>query len=87
MIFPEVNLIETGKNIIKLRKEKGLSRQNLADLLYVKYCTVWTWEIGKRCPEIDNLLALSFIFNVKLDDLLVIRYPQENPNVEEIKGE
>lgn len=73
MIFPEIDLIETGKNITKLRKEKGLSRQDLADLLYLRYCTVWTWETGKRSPEIDNLIALAFLFNVKLDDLLVIK--------------
>lgn len=85
MIFPVIDPIETGKNITKLRKEKGLSRQNLANLLYLKYCTVWAWEVGKQPPGVDNLIALAFLFEVKLDDLVAIK--DDLMAIEEIENE
>lgn len=53
----------------KLRKEKGYSQEELADLLDVSRQSVSKWESGTTYPEMDKLLSLCKIFNVSLDDL------------------
>lgn len=53
----------------KLRKEKGYSQEELADLLDVSRQSVSKWESGTTYPEMDKLLSLCKIFNVTLDDL------------------
>ena len=53
----------------KLRREKGYSQEQLADLLDVSRQSVSKWESGTTYPEMDKLLSLCKIFNVTLDDL------------------
>ena len=52
-----------------LRKEKGYSQEQLADLLDVSRQSVSKWELGTTYPEMDKLLMICKIFNVTLDDL------------------
>lgn len=60
-----------GENIKKLRKEKNLSQEQLAEMLNVSRQAVSKWESGKTYPDIDNLVLLRDIFNVTLDDLII----------------
>ena len=60
-----------GENIKKLRKEKSLSQEQLAEMLNVSRQAVSKWESGKTYPDIDNLILLKDIFNVTLDDLVI----------------
>ena len=53
----------------KLRKEKNMSQEQLADLLDVSRQSVSKWESGTTYPEMDKLLSLCKIFDVTLDDL------------------
>ena len=53
----------------KLRKEKGYSQEQLADLLDVSRQSVSKWESGTTYPEMDKLLSLCKIFDITLDDL------------------
>lgn len=53
----------------KLRKEKGYSQEQLADMLDVSRQSVSKWESGTTYPEMDKLLSLCKIFDVTLDDL------------------
>ncbi len=52
----------------RLRKEKGLSQEQLADMLDVSRQSVSKWESGSTYPEMDKLIMLCKIFNVTLDD-------------------
>ncbi len=54
----------------KLRKEKGLSQQNLAELLAVNQTAVSQWERDITTPSSRMLLKLSQIFNVNPCELL-----------------
>ena len=53
-----------------LRKEKGLSQEQLAELLNVSRQAVSKWESGQTYPEIDKLIKLSDLFNITVDDLI-----------------
>ncbi len=59
-----------GDKIYNLRQEKGLSQNELADLLDVSRQSVSKWEIGASVPDIDKLIKLSEIFSVSIDSLV-----------------
>ena len=53
-----------------LRKEKGMSQENLAETIGVSRQAVSKWESGQSYPEMDKLIALSELFNVSMDNLV-----------------
>lgn len=63
----------TGKKIRKLRKEKGISQEELAFNLGVARQTVSNWEIDAKVPTTDNIIALSDFFNVPPDHILKLK--------------
>lgn len=60
-----------AENIKKLRREKRLSQEQLAEMLNVSRQAVSKWESGKTYPDIENLILLKDIFNLTLDDLII----------------
>ncbi len=56
--------------LIQLRKQKGYSQEELADMLGVSRQSVSKWESGQSYPETDKLISLSEIFSVTTDYLL-----------------
>ena len=60
--FPEI--------LKDLRIEKNLSRQELADLIYVSVRTISYWELGQRECNLEQLVTLSKVFCVTTDYLL-----------------
>ena len=59
-----------GKNLQKLRKEKGLSQDALANRLYVTRQSVSQWENDRTMPSVDLLLKLSEVFDTTVDAML-----------------
>ena len=53
-----------------LRKKKGLTQQEIADLVHVDRVRITKWENGKREPNFENLSMLACIFDVSIDFLL-----------------
>jgi len=58
------------EKLLQLRKEKELSQENLAKDLNVSRQSVSKWESGQSLPDIENLIRLSDIFKISLDDLI-----------------
>lgn len=56
-----------GDNIKRLRKNKGLKQQEIAELLGVKRNTYSDWENGKTEPSFENLVKLADLLDVSLD--------------------
>lgn len=71
-----MNLTYLGDNIADLRKNVGLSQEELAEKLGVSRQAVSKWERNETYPETENLIALSNLFNLSLDDL--VNKPQDN---------
>lgn len=65
-------------NLQKMRKEKGLSQEQLAEMLGVSRQAISKWESGNSYPEIEKLIQLSEIFNTTLDNLI----KGENPDIQ-----
>ena len=53
-----------------LRKQKNISQEQLAEKIHVSRQAITKWESGNGIPDIENLLAISSIFNESIDSLL-----------------
>lgn len=65
-----MDLMKTGKFIADLRKEKGLTQEQLGDKIGVTNKTVSRWETGVYLPSADVMLALGELFNVSVNEIL-----------------
>ena len=61
--------IPIGRNIRRLRVEKGMTQTELAQALCVSFQAVSKWENGYSYPDMDLLLPLAKTFDVSLDVL------------------
>jgi len=59
-----------AEKLKELRKQKGISQEGLAEKLYVSRQAITKWESGNGIPDIENLIAISALFNESLDSLL-----------------
>ncbi len=62
--------MEFHEKLQELRKNKGLTQEELAEALYVSRTAVSKWESGRGYPNIESLKAISKFFSVSIDDLL-----------------
>lgn len=53
-----------------MRKNRGLTKEELAQVLYVSRIAISKWESGRGYPSIDSLKEISNYFGVTIDDLL-----------------
>lgn len=56
--------------LIELRKEKGLTQKNLADLLGIAPVSWQRFEYGSSKPKLENIIILADYFNVSIDYLV-----------------
>ena len=59
-----------SEKLIELRKEKGLSQEDLAYELEVPRQIISNWETNLTMPDVQSLLKLSKLFQISIDDLL-----------------
>ena len=62
--------MEFNKKLQELRKQKGLTQEDVAASLFVSRTAVSKWESGRGYPNIDSLKALAALFSVTVDELL-----------------
>lgn len=62
--------MELNEKLQQLRKQRGLTQEELAEMLYVSRTAISKWESGRGYPSIDSLKAISKLFAISIDDLL-----------------
>ncbi len=62
--------VQTGKLIAELRKQQGLTQQQLAERLNLSNKTISKWESGAGSPDISNLEVLADTLGISVDELL-----------------
>ena len=73
MNIPTIDLIKTGENITALRKQAGLSVKDLQEIFgFNSPQAIYKWQQGATLPAVDNLVVLASIFNVTVDELLIL---------------
>lgn len=73
-----------GENLKRLRKEKGLTQEQLAERLNVSFQAVSKWECGDGYPDIVMLPLIAQIFGVSLDELVGMQKICSNEEAEKI---
>ncbi len=70
--LPVIDMVRTGQNIARLRKQAGLSVRDLQDVFgFATPQAIYKWQQGVALPTIDNLVVLAAVLQVRLDDILV----------------
>ena len=71
--MPTINMVATGRNIMRLREKAGLSVKDLAEIFgFATPQAVYKWQHGTAMPTIDNLVVLAAVFGVTMDAIIVI---------------
>lgn len=71
-LMSQINIIQTGACIRELRKASGISMKTMMKIFnFDTSRAFYNWEKGVNTPSIDNLLVLSALFGVTLDELIV----------------
>lgn len=62
--------MEFHEKLQELRKNRGMTQEELAEVLYVSRTAISKWESGRGYPSIDSLKRIASYFSVTIDDLL-----------------
>ena len=74
--MPVIDMVRTGQNIGRLRKQVGLSVRDLQDVFgFATPQAIYKWQQGAALPTLDNLVVLAAVLQVRMDDILVITDP------------
>ena len=69
--------MEFHNKLYNLRKQKGLSQEEIANRLNVSRQTISKWEVGDATPDMKKLIAISDMFEISLDELVMDKVPTQ----------
>lgn len=69
-------LMGFNNKLYELRKQKGFSQEELASRLNVSRQTISKWEVGDSTPDMEKLIAISDLFGISLDELVLDKAPE-----------
>ena len=75
--------IETANRLLQYRKQAGLSQEELAEKIGVSRQAVSKWERSEASPDTDNLVEISKIYGVSLDEMLGLNNAKEDEETKE----
>ncbi len=71
--IPTIDMVGTGRNIVKLRESAGMSVRDLQDIFgFATPNAIYKWQKGLAMPTVDNLIILAAIFGVSVDDIIAV---------------
>lgn len=86
--IPTIDMVKTGQNILRLRKQAGLSVKELQDIFgFATPQAIYKWQQGATIPTVDNLIVLASIFHVQVEEILVIEPFEDEPDTASYKVE
>lgn len=79
--FPVIDPVATGRNIVRLRTEHGMTVRDLQEYFgFEEPQAIYKWQRGKSLPTVDNLYALGRLLGVPMEQILV---PAADPSTTE----
>ena len=66
----EVDQVKIGNFLKKLRKEKGITQEQLAEILNVSGRTVSRWETGNNMPDISILVDIADYYDISIPEII-----------------
>jgi transcriptional regulator with XRE-family HTH domain len=80
--------MEFNNKLYELRKQKGFSQEELANRLNVSRQTISKWEVGESSPDMEKLVAISELFDISLDELVLDKaVKKEEPSEQIVRSE
>ena len=82
--YPVIDMYKTGENIKHLREERNISVSALQEYLGLASSqAIYNWQRGTCLPTVDHLCALSRLFNVPMEDILILECTDKiySPNI------
>ena len=76
-----------GDNIKRLRRQKGITQEILAERMHVSIAAVSKWERNETLPDISMVLPLASYFGVSTDELLGLDAAKTEARIQEILNE
>ena len=74
MTIPAIDMVATGRNIMKVRKAAGLSVREIQNIFgFTTPQAIYKWQHGTAMPTIDNLVVLAAVLDVTIDEILVVQ--------------
>ena len=72
MEYPIINMEQTGARIQELRRQSGYSVKDLQKAMDpISYQAIYKWQQGLSLPSVDNLVILSELFHVPMDQIII----------------
>ena len=74
--MPVIDMTATGVNIVRLRRNAGLTVRDLQAVFgFSTPQAIYKWQRGDAMPTLDNIVALAAVLGVTVDEILVFRDP------------
>ena len=71
--IPAIDAVKTGERINQLRIEKNLSVKDLQGVFgFTTPQAIYKWQRGEALPSVDNLVVLARVFEVSIEEILVV---------------
>ena len=71
---PVINMTATGKNIMRLRINAGMTVKDLQDVFgFSTPQAIYKWQRGTAMPTLDNMVVLATVFGVRMDEIIVVQ--------------
>ena len=72
--IPVINMTATGKNIMRLRKNAGMTVKDLQDVFgFTTPQAIYKWQRGTALPTLDNMVVLAAVFGVTIDEIIIFQ--------------
>lgn len=73
LLLPTIDMVATGNNISRLREQAGMTVRDLQGVFgFATPQAIYKWQNGISMPTVDNLIVLSAVLNVKVEDIVVL---------------
>ncbi|MCR5137451.1 MAG: helix-turn-helix domain-containing protein [Oscillospiraceae bacterium] len=72
--IPVINMTATGRNIMRLRMNAGMSVAQLQTVFgFSTPQAIYKWQKGAAMPTLDNMVVLAAVFGVTIDEILIFQ--------------
>ena len=72
-LMPTIDMVATGNNISRLREQAGMRVRDLQIIFgFATPQAIYKWQNGISMPTVDNLIVLSAVLNVTIEDIVVL---------------
>ena len=74
--MPVIDMTATGRNIVRLRKQAGMTVRELQNVFgFSNPQAIYKWQRGQAMPTLDNMVILAATLGVGIDDIVVCNDP------------